>query len=56
MKKRVLVITRHAIPNYGSLLQSIATQKAISQLGHECKIIDYIRNDEYKNNAVVKTQ
>lgn len=36
------VITRHAPPNYGSLLQAIATQRVIMNLGHECRIINYI--------------
>lgn len=39
---KVNVITRHAPANYGSLLQTIATQKIISDLGYECEIIDYI--------------
>ena len=43
---KVSVITRHAITNYGSLLQAIATQKAIESLGHACEIINYIRNEE----------
>lgn len=43
---KVDVITRHAITNYGSLLQAIATQAVIEELGHECEIIDYIREDE----------
>lgn len=43
---KVDVITRHAITNYGSLLQSLATQTVIEELGHECEIIDYIRKDE----------
>ena len=43
---KVAVITRHAITNYGSLLQALATQKAIEKLGHTCKIIDYVRYDE----------
>lgn len=48
---KIALITRHAITNYGSLLQAFATQKVIENLGHECEIIDYIRNDEsYKNN------
>lgn len=38
----VNVITRHAPTNYGSLLQAIATQRVIMNLGHECRIIDYI--------------
>lgn len=43
---KVEVITRHAITNYGSLLQAFATQKIIEKIGHECEIIDYIRKDE----------
>lgn len=42
----IKVITRHAPSNYGSLLQSIATQTVLERLGHTCEIIDYIRNDE----------
>ena len=49
-RMKVAVITRHAISNYGSLLQAMATQKIISDLGCECQIIDYIRADEaYRN-------
>lgn len=43
---KVSVITRHAITNYGSLLQALATQMAIESLGHECEIVDYVRTDE----------
>ena len=43
---KVAVITRHAITNYGSLLQAYSTQKVIESLGHSCEIIDYIRKDE----------
>lgn len=43
---KVAVITRHAITNYGSLLQAFATQRVIENLGYECEIIDYIREDE----------
>ena len=39
----VAVITRHAIANYGSLLQAAATQNALETLGHNCRIIDYVR-------------
>ncbi|WP_029323002.1 polysaccharide pyruvyl transferase family protein [Butyrivibrio sp. AE3004] len=47
---KIGVITRHAITNYGSLLQAFATQTAIEELGYDCEIIDYIRMDEaYKN-------
>lgn len=43
---KTAVITRHAISNYGSLLQALATQEVIESLGHECEIIDYVRYDE----------
>ncbi|MGQ5427012.1 polysaccharide pyruvyl transferase family protein [Thermophilibacter sp. ZX-H3] len=43
---KVSVITRHAITNYGSLLQALGTQRAVESLGHECEIVDYIRADE----------
>lgn len=44
--KKIAVITRHSIFNYGSLLQTIATQESIKRLGYECVIIDYQREDE----------
>ncbi len=47
---KTAVITRHAISNYGSLLQALATQQVLTDLGHECKIIDYIRADENYHN------
>lgn len=46
---KVAVITRHAIANYGSLLQAMATQQTIEDMGHCCQIIDYIRSDESYN-------
>ena len=42
----IKVITRHTPSNYGSLLQSIATIKAIESLGHHCEIIDYWKLNE----------
>ena len=47
---RIAVITRHAIINYGSLLQAMATQQLLKSVGEDCEIIDYIREDEsYRN-------
>lgn len=48
----IKVITRHAPSNYGSLLQSIATQTVLERLGHNCEIIDYIRDYEHGLKAV----
>lgn len=36
------VITMHRIYNYGSVLQTYATQKILEDFGFECEIIDYI--------------
>lgn len=47
---KVDVITRHAVTNYGSLLQTIAMQHVVESMGHECEIIDYIRDDETSLN------
>lgn len=51
----IKVITRHGPSNYGSLLQSIATIKAIEKLGHTAEIIDYQRKDE-RGLSMVLTQ
>lgn len=48
----VKVITRHMPSNYGSLLQTLATQKVIERFGHTCSIIDYERPDERGYQAV----
>lgn len=47
---KVKIITRHAVANYGSILQAYATQKAIEKLGHESEIINYVRYDEQGKN------
>lgn len=47
---KVEIITRHAIINYGSLLQALATQNVVESLGHEAEVIDYIRYDEHYKN------
>lgn len=43
---KVSIITRHAIANYGSLLQAIALQNKIIDFGHEAEIIDFIKDNE----------
>lgn len=51
---KVALITRHAVFNYGSLLQTIATQQCLEKLGHSCQVIDYCRQDEdYRKIASV---
>lgn len=43
---KIYIITRHAIANYGSLLQAYATQNFFNNLGFEAEIIDYIPESE----------
>lgn len=43
MKKRVLIITVQKAPNFGACLQAYALWKYISDLGHDCRIIDLLR-------------
>lgn len=40
--KKASVITMHRIYNYGSVLQTYATQKILESIGLECEILDYI--------------
>lgn len=50
MKIKVDVITLHAVQNYGSVLQALATQKLLEKHGCEVQIINYIReNVKYEN-------
>lgn len=44
--KTVLIITRHNVPNYGSVMQSYATEQVIRNLGCNPITLDYIRSDE----------
>ena len=43
--KKISIITKHAPINYGSILQSIATQHILQKMGYKSEIIDYIRPD-----------
>ena len=47
MKKRVGLITIYHVPNYGSVLQTYATQVLLEKLGMECHIINYKYPNEW---------
>lgn len=49
-KKTVGVITLHNSPNYGSCLQTFATQMVLDSLGVNVCIIDYYRHDAIPEN------
>lgn len=38
---RIYIITLHRAENYGSVLQTLAFQLKLEQLGHEVTILDY---------------
>lgn len=44
--KKVAIISRHAISNYGSLFQAYALEKTIRDLGYDARTIDYILEEE----------
>lgn len=49
---KVDFITRHAIPNYGSILQTYATQEVLKKLGCDSEVINYIRLDETADKTI----
>lgn len=51
--KKVGLITYHAAYNFGSVLQSFATQYIINNLGYDCKIVNYRMNEQKKAYKVL---
>lgn len=51
---KIDVITLNAIKNYGSVLQTLATQELLMQNGAEVEIINYVREDVLPKN-IAKT-
>lgn len=49
--KKICFITRHAIVNYGSFLQTYATQKLFEDCGCNAEVLDYVREDEEYHNV-----
>lgn len=49
---KVDFITRHAIPNYGSILQTYATQEVLKKLNCDSEVINYIRLDETADKTI----
>ena len=39
---KIEIITLHRITNFGSMLQTYATQTAIEKLGHKAEVIDFV--------------
>ena len=51
---KVSFITKHSVSNYGSILQTYATQEILKKLGCEPEIINYMRYD-LRNNKLYNT-
>lgn len=52
--KKIAVITLHAVKNYGSVLQTYATQQVLKELGYKVEIINYIREFNLDKNIADK--
>jgi hypothetical protein len=48
---RVGITTMHRVANYGSVLQTYALQRSISNFGYDCEVIDYIYPNSYHQKA-----
>lgn len=44
--KKVMIISRHAISNYGSFLQAVALEKTVTVLGYDAYTLNYINKEE----------
>lgn len=51
---KVALITLHTVSNYGSCLQTYATQRLFERLGCQTEVIDYYRADNLPEHAVEK--
>lgn len=45
--KKVALMTIYQVPNFGSILQTYATQLLLTKLGYECKVINYKYPNEW---------
>lgn len=52
--KKISVITLQAVKNYGSVLQTFATQEVLRNLGYEVEIINFIREFNLDKNIADK--
>ena len=53
---KIGLVTIYQVPNYGSVLQCYATQKVLTALGHDCRIIRYkFPNEWHYNNGLKRS-
>ena len=48
------VITLHTVDNYGSVMQTYATQQVFEELGYDVEFVDYWRKDNLPAQRAVK--
>lgn len=49
---KIDIITLHAVKNYGSVLQALATQEIFKEKGCQVRIINYIKEESKRDNLV----
>jgi hypothetical protein len=49
---KISVITLHTVKNYGSVLQTYATQSKLEQMGAEVEFVDYWRENNLGKNSI----
>lgn len=49
---QVSIITQHTVNNYGSVLQTYATQKIFEKMGHQVEFVDFWRADNLEQARV----
>lgn len=52
--KKIGIITFHHYCNYGTMLQALALQQKIEQLGYEAELIDYMQNNQISKFDMLK--
>ena len=50
MSLSISIITLHSVQNYGSVLQTYASQRVFEKLGCEVLIVDYVRENNLREN------
>ena len=48
------IITYHHYYNYGTMLQALALQMKIEELGYKCEIIDFKQNNDLRKFELVR--
>lgn len=48
---KIGILTYHRVPNYGALLQAVATRVVLQEMGHDVYYVDYY--PEYHSNTAL---